>query len=631
MDKLYHRIGFENSPSKKTSLSEKNLNLMDKAIDDLDNRVIEQHEALNDVKTNVIPEVKKDLGEQITEETNKVRNEYTHDDNEVRSEFDEKLKSKADAITVEKSGITIIATDSSDKGFEQFKIYGKSEQERTSGKNLFKNTITSQTINDLKFTVNDDGTVIVNGTPSKDAYLEVTTDVLPKGSYIFTGTPSGGSSSTYYSAVKTADGSSVIGRDIGNGLNFELSEDSSVVITAVAVKKTVAVSNLTFKPMIRKVDITNSTYEPYTGGQASPNPEYPQPIVSAGQKLIDGVATDTGIEYKVTGANLLDLSSLTSNSSYGVTWEIRDGYVKANGTATGYSSKTVTLNLEPGTYALNGQKNSSDCGLTYFVVVVSASGKSTNYYDVFTLDGTETSVKAKFQVNTDNTASDDVVYPMLNEGTEALPYEPYIEQTLTINKVLRGIPVTDSSLATYTDENGQMWCADYGDVERKVWVQRVGVVEDNGIIKWSSSTKVNMRYSTNISDALGNTPPLCNQAITADGEGLGQSYITNSGNFYVNTAFATVEDWKAHLSENPIIIQYILATPIETPMTDEEIAAYEALHTNKPNTIITNDAGCFMVVKYVADTKTHIVQNYVPVTAFNDVLERISALEQLHV
>ena len=41
MDKIYKRINWENLPSEKTPIDETNLNKMDKAIDDLDNRIVE--------------------------------------------------------------------------------------------------------------------------------------------------------------------------------------------------------------------------------------------------------------------------------------------------------------------------------------------------------------------------------------------------------------------------------------------------------------------------------------------------------------------------------------------------------------------------------------------------------------
>ena len=41
MEKLYQKIGWENLPSKKTPINDENLGKVDKAIDDLDNRIIE--------------------------------------------------------------------------------------------------------------------------------------------------------------------------------------------------------------------------------------------------------------------------------------------------------------------------------------------------------------------------------------------------------------------------------------------------------------------------------------------------------------------------------------------------------------------------------------------------------------
>lgn len=50
----------------------------------------------------------------------------------------------------------------------------------------------------------------------------------------------------------------------------------------------------------------------------------------------------------------------------------------------------------------------------------------------------------------------------------------------------------------------------------------------------------------------------------------------------------------------------ILEIPVETPLTDTEINTYRALHSNKPNTTIMNDAGAHMSVSYAADTKLYI-------------------------
>ena len=68
--------------------------------------------------------------------------------------------------------------------------------------------------------------------------------------------------------------------------------------------------------------------------------------------------------------------------------------------------------------------------------------------------------------------------------------------------------------------------------------------------------------------------------------------------------FSTVEEAKAYLSQNPFTLQYILATPVETDLSEEELAAYAALHTYKPNTTIYNDAGAWMDVGYYTPNAT---------------------------
>ena len=64
-------------------------------------------------------------------------------------------------------------------------------------------------------------------------------------------------------------------------------------------------------------------------------------------------------------------------------------------------------------------------------------------------------------------------------------------------------------------------------------------------------------------------------------------------------------DEKASAGEN-VTIFYILNKPVETALSETEIAAYRAMHSNYPNTTVLNDSGAHMVVKYAADTKLYI-------------------------
>ena len=59
-------------------------------------------------------------------------------------------------------------------------------------------------------------------------------------------------------------------------------------------------------------------------------------------------------------------------------------------------------------------------------------------------------------------------------------------------------------------------------------------------------------------------------------------------------------------SGTPVTVMYVLAIPIETPLSEEELAAYANLHTYKDNTTVSNDAGAWMDLEYVMDAKKYI-------------------------
>ena len=84
-----------------------------------------------------------------------------------------------------------------------------------------------------------------------------------------------------------------------------------------------------------------------------------------------------------------------------------------------------------------------------------------------------------------------------------------------------------------------------------------------------------------------------------------------TASFPPESEFKSVEIWNSWLKEKgDFKFQYVLATPIERDLTPEEIAAYKALRTYGPTTVITNDAGAGMEVTYVADTKAYIDKKF---------------------
>lgn len=142
---------------------------------------------------------------------------------------------------------------------------------KSCGKNLLRNTLSSQTQNNVSTTVNEDKTVKVNGAASINTGFSVTT-YLNKGKYIATGCPTNGSYTTYALLVQPLDSNNnaiTTYWDIGNGVVFDIEEDNTKTWVYIArIAQGYTANNLLFKPMLRKCDengnpIGDDTYEPY--------------------------------------------------------------------------------------------------------------------------------------------------------------------------------------------------------------------------------------------------------------------------------------------------------------------------------------------------------------------------------
>ena len=133
----------------------------------------------------------------------------------------------------------------------------------TVGKNLLENTATTTTISGVTCTVNDDGSVTLNGTATGNHvnFSIKENFYLPNGEYILSGCPKGGSTNTYYFCLY--DGETLC-KDIGEGGTF-VANGNMLQFVRIVIVSGQKVENLTFYPMIRKADVTDDTYEKCTG------------------------------------------------------------------------------------------------------------------------------------------------------------------------------------------------------------------------------------------------------------------------------------------------------------------------------------------------------------------------------
>ena len=174
---------------------------------------------------------------------------------------------------------------------------------------------------------------------------------------------------------------------------------------------------------------------------------------------------------------------------------------------------------------------------------------------------------------------------------------------------LRGIPV--ASGGNYIDANGQQWICDEIDLTRGVYVQRVGSHTMNGQEGWRIGSGQYLCFDLSQEMRAGSPKVgLCSHFNYFYSYG-GDSIFAVDGWVYLGRDLSSkynldVNVFVEFLTANPVDIQYVLATPIETPLSSEEIAAYSALHTYRGNTTVFNDASAHMEIEYAMDAKTYI-------------------------
>jgi hypothetical protein len=254
-------------------------------------------------------------------------------------------------------------------------------------------------------------------------------------------------------------------------------------------------------------------------------------------------------------------------------------------------------------------QNDIFCDGVYFTTIQNQLEKSSKRFFETNVEFRGSRIKVASGVTVNNV----LVYPVFCCSENAIPYEMGAEkQAVALSYTLPGIPV--SSGGNYTDANGQEWICDEVDLARGLYVQRIGRLVLDGNVQWHPYNYETTYYGFHIWDLLeeihSRSPGLCNQFETVGG-GSGERIwvgVSNKNIYAISKEWYDkgVDAWKAHLNVHPLEIIYTRVTPIEMPLSEAEINAFKALHSNRPNTVILNDAGAHMAVSYVADTKTYI-------------------------
>ena len=357
-------------------------------------------------------------------------------------------------------------------------------------------------------------------------------------------------------------------------------------------------------------------WEPYTGGKPSPSPDYPQKIQSAksevvvhGKNLFGGrfyYANYSNDVLKIDGSrkeNEVELPFAPTYETFGICKALKCRKGKTYIISVTNPNKNAVVGMaeyETIEKAIDINNALGFVGMSYNALKKSYIAKSDGIL-ACGIAGTWTDGKTTLHECTESELL------QVEEAMEATDYEPYrTPQTLTLTSPtsLPGIQVYSGG--NYTDPTGQQWICDEVDLERGVYVQRINERALAQLPFSYEKTPVNHNdtFVASIDEQLSGTETghaMCQYAFF-DGVSYElamqedcRCYVWRNNvtiQFRDSVGVNTLEAFAEWLISHPkASISYVLATPIETPLSETDIAAYRALTIYDPTTVVETNSG----------------------------------------
>lgn len=528
---------------------------------------------------------------------------------ETHNMAEESVRTKADAIVGTAKGTVISIPDSSDDHIRNLRVFGKTTQVTTTGTQLF-NPYAEQNNSFGNATVENNGSrITVTGT-----YYVSWPLVLKAGVTYYINFNTVGAATNR--AIRFEYPDKEITGTVTNPASFTPTKDTvSVYLYAgLGTEDTIIYENVQISEGSSALP-----WEPYSAGVASPSPEWPQPLINVENPTVGVHGKNLAVQKYAIDTTTKGMRIFTQNNA---------SEALLNGTAESLFSHTVlsTGLLPPGTYTVSATGvNLHDDGHDRLYVADYYTGK---VYANYIRDGSHKTITitepARFRI--DMVFKEGTVYNnslikiQIESGDVATEYEPCkVTQSISSDHAFLGVPVELNG--NYIDSNGQQWVCDEVDFERGMYVQRIGTEVFDGSIDeiWHDELvldktvmfRIQISDSVNVGNVVGKDY-LCSNFVVKNmynSDVQGTQHTMQQFYFRLNkTALPTAdtEGFRSYLGSSPMTVNYVLAVPIETPLTAAELEAFKALYTNRPNTTVFNDSGAPMELTYNVDTKTYV-------------------------
>lgn len=334
----------------------------------------------------------------------------------------------APPIIDEASGAEITLDDSAYRQVRDLQLYGYSKQIQTTGAQLYDANGNANSVSGVTLYIDDDGYVILNGTATNDVFFNSSVE-------------SPFSGNVYVSMNNITVNGNVIFRFLNEGgaiiNNFALDAVSktasynlmeAVHTMTIRIANGTTLNNFKMRPMINSGS-SPLPWEPYSGGVASPSPDWPQPIHSVADEV-----------------NLLNLNKSVSSTYAGITVTSNgDGSFSYKGTATeqniniwlagNYGVETPVISLKKGKYGAPNTEALFYNGTTYL-----------NQFNVISVpDGGMDITGIRVPSAKIGTSYDKTIYPI------PLPWRPYGHNVMVRSA---GAQLIDSEVFKNATSNG---------------------------------------------------------------------------------------------------------------------------------------------------------------------------------
>lgn len=557
---------FNNNYNTKTkSLDTKINEIQTKANEIAETSTKQLKENIAESKNDAIKQIQSE-GQSYQDQINKLQKSEAQQD-EVLDKLNEEVDLKLTSPYLNNKGENHVVN--SDNGaLKNIIVKGNTVQNSTKGLNLINCTPKTTTINGITMVNNGDGTYTVNGTATDDFDIALAPYATKQNIYYtLSGCPSGGSNTTYYLDPRGYE------YDTGSGITIRNPNQDFSNYIRIVIKKDVTVNNLLFKPMFNEGQ-TAQPFEPYTGGQPSPNPDYPQEV--------KGVSEICG---KIIGKNLLDQKLLLDIKNLDTRYGSQGLYLY-----------TLEVDETKDVYIKINYKDH----ISYYLVSMAYSYNNMNHWFIhpssyitpdFKYKSTDHKGKILIGVNSDMSKIKemlDIIGDIVVSYEPITDYQPYTSQSFnyTLSK-----PLYRLSDTVY----------DYIDVDRGKIVRNVSVVtfdgSDDEEISKVSNTNINVYQFSRAINSIEKYAKYAKCDSFQIATAYANDLLRNDNKIYAATVSCylsfdkmnTVEKLKVYLQQNPITVYYQLATPVEEPLPSDLQSLLQSLKTYYPQTNIMFD------------------------------------------